>query len=46
MIDRIKSTLKEMGLENQKYITPRAIDLVALRSDCTQYDVVKYLISL
>ena len=46
MIDRIKETLQKMGLEGEKYISPRAIDLVALRSNTTSYDVVKYLISL
>lgn len=46
MIDRIKNTLATMGLDGIKYISPRTIDLVALKSNCTQYDVVKYLISL
>lgn len=46
MFDRIKETLKAMGLEGEKYITPRNIDLVALRSNTTQYEVVRYLISL
>ena len=46
MFDRIIATLKEMGLEGQKYIAPRAIDLVALRSNTTQYEVVKYLMTL
>lgn len=46
MVERIRETLKTMGLEGQKYITPRAIDLVALKSNTTQYEVVKYLIKL
>ena len=46
MIERIKETLHRMGLDGIKYISPRQIDLVALRSGCTQYDVVSYLISL
>lgn len=46
MFDRIKETLKQMGLEGEKYISPRTIDLVALRSNTTQYEVVRYLISL
>lgn len=46
MVERIKETLKTMGLEGEKYISPRSIDLVALRSNATTYDVVKYLISL
>ena len=46
MVERIKETLKIMGLEGQKYITPRVIDLVALKSNTTQYEVVRYLISL
>lgn len=46
MFDRIKETLKDMGLEGVKYITPRSIDLVALRSNTTQYEVVRYLMSL
>lgn len=46
MIERIENTLKVMGLSGQKYISPRNIDLVAIRSNCTTYDVVKYLISL
>ena len=46
MVERIRETLKTMGLEGQKYITPRAIDLVALKSDSTQYEVVKYLMTL
>ena len=46
MVERIRETLRTMGLEGKKYITPRAIDLVALKSDSTQYEVVKYLMTL
>ena len=46
MVERIRETLKIMGLEGVKYITPRSIDLVALRSNTTQYEVVRYLMSL
>ena len=46
MFDRIIATLKELGLEGVKYIEPRTIDLVAFKSNTTQYEVVRYLISL
>lgn len=43
MNDRIKAEIKSRGLEGERLISLRDLDIIAIRAHCSVLDVMRYI---